>query len=113
MRPSGLRLEAGLSMVKAEAFSSLFRGWVPEGSLAEFCGVHFRGLAGHQSPGRPSKNVGGEAPHMLEGLPGPPGPAKPPKRTQNNPAKLPSGTQLQALSGRLPREDFLEEASEA
>ena len=32
-------------------------------------------------PGNPSIEVGGEAPHLFEGLPGPPGPARPQKRT--------------------------------
>jgi hypothetical protein len=36
---------------------------------------------------------GGVAPHICEGFPGPPGPARPQKRTQTNPARLPPGTQ--------------------
>ncbi len=35
-----------------------------------------------RGPGKALKIVGGEAPHILEGLPGPPGPARPQKRTQ-------------------------------
>ena len=33
--------------------------------------------------------------HILQGFPGPPGPARPQKRTGQNPAMLPSGTQFQ------------------
>jgi len=38
------------------------------------------------------KKVGGFAPHIFEGFPGPPGPARPQKRTQTHPARLPSST---------------------
>ncbi len=31
--------------------------------------------------------MGGEAPHMVEGFPGPPGPARPQKRTPTNPGQ--------------------------
>ncbi len=44
-------------------------------------------------PGKTLKNVGGEAPHLVEGLSGPPGPARPQKCTPKHPARLPSGTQ--------------------
>ncbi len=33
-------------------------------------------------PGKAFKNVGGEAPHIFEGFPGPPGPARPQQRIQ-------------------------------
>jgi hypothetical protein len=46
-----------------------------------------------RGPGKAFKNVGGFAPHIMEGLPGPPGPARLQKRSQTNPARLPSGTQ--------------------
>jgi hypothetical protein len=46
-----------------------------------------------RGPGKALKNVGGFAPNMLEGLPGPPGLARPQKCTPKNPARLPSGTQ--------------------
>ena len=46
-----------------------------------------------RGPGKALKNVGGEAPHRFEGLPGPPGPARPQKRTPKIPARLPSSTQ--------------------
>jgi hypothetical protein len=39
------------------------------------------------------KKVGGEPPRILGALPGPLGPAKPQKRTQKHPARLPSGTE--------------------
>ncbi len=35
-------------------------------------------------PGKALRNVGGEAPHIPEGLPGPPGPARHQKRTPKN-----------------------------
>ncbi len=51
-----------------------------------------------RGPGRAlknvGKNVGGEAPHIFEGFPGPPGPARPQQCTPENPARLPSGTQI-------------------
>ncbi len=40
----------------------------------------------------------GFAPHILEGLPGHPGPARPQKRTPQNPARLPSSTQIKCFS---------------
>ena len=39
-----------------------------------------------RGPGKAFKNVGGEAPHILEGFPGPPGPARLQKGTQQNQA---------------------------
>ncbi len=39
-----------------------------------------------------AQKCGGRRPTKFEGLPGPPGPARPPKRTQTNPARLPSST---------------------
>ncbi len=38
--------------------------------------------------------VGGEAPYIFEGIPGPPGPARPQTNSPQHPARLPSGTQL-------------------
>ncbi len=46
-----------------------------------------------REPGKTLKKVGGEAPHIFEGLPGPPGPARPAKHTSKKTARLPSGTQ--------------------
>ncbi len=46
-----------------------------------------------RGPGKAFENVGGEGPHIFEGFLGPPGPARPQKSTQQNPARLPSGTQ--------------------
>ncbi len=46
-----------------------------------------------RGPGKALQNVGGFAPHIFEGFPGPAGPARPQKRTPKNPARLPSGTQ--------------------
>ena len=46
-----------------------------------------------RGPGKVFKKVGSEAPHILEGLPGPPGPARPQRCTPKNQARLPSGTQ--------------------
>ena len=48
-----------------------------------------------RGPWKAFKNVGGDAPHLFEGLPGPPGLARPQKCTPTNPARLPSGTQVQ------------------
>ena len=47
--------------------------WVPEGSLAQFFRCIFEVWL---APGEAFKNVGGEAPHIFEGFPGPPGPAR-------------------------------------
>ena len=55
--------------------------WVPEGSLAGFIWGAFLRSGRPRRPGKALKNVGGFAPHMFEGLPGPPGPARPQKRT--------------------------------
>jgi hypothetical protein len=46
-----------------------------------------------RGPGKAFQTVGGEAPRIFEGLPGPPGLARPQKCTQKDPARLPSGTQ--------------------
>ncbi len=46
------------------------------------------------------QNVGGEAPHIFEGFPGPTGPARPQKRTPTNPARLPSSTQISKPQAR-------------
>ena len=48
-----------------------------------------------RGPRKAFKKVGGEAPHLFEGLVGLPGPARPQKRTPKDPARLPSGTQVQ------------------
>ncbi len=57
------------------------RDSVPEGSLAGFLGCVFEVWP---APGAREtfKNVGGEAPHVLEGSPVPEGPARPQTRTQ-------------------------------
>ncbi len=52
-------------------------GWVHEASLAGFSWVAFLRFDRPRGPGKAPKNVGGEAPHIFEGLPGPPGPARP------------------------------------
>jgi hypothetical protein len=44
-----------------------------------------------RGPGKALQKVGGCAPHLFEGLPGPPGPAIPQKRTAKNLARLSSG----------------------
>ncbi len=67
--------------------------WVLEGSLAGFLGGAFLRFGRPRGPGKAFQKVGGEDPHIFEGSPGPPGPARPQKRTQTNPARLPSGTQ--------------------
>ncbi len=43
--------------------------WAPEGSLAGFWGAFLKS----GGPGKPCKNVGGEAPHILKSFPGPRG----------------------------------------
>ncbi len=40
-----------------------------------------------RGPGKALPNVGGVAPHLFEGFPGPPEPARPQKRTQTNLAR--------------------------
>jgi hypothetical protein len=55
--------------------------WVPEGSLAGFLLGAFLKSGRPRRPGNALQNAGGEAPHILEGLPGPPGPARPQKGT--------------------------------
>ena len=47
-----------------------------------------------RGPGKTFQNVGGFAPHLFEGVPGPPGPARLQKWTPNKPARMPSGTQV-------------------
>ncbi len=46
-----------------------------------------------RGPGETLKKVGGFAPHIFEGCPGPPGPARPQKRTPTNPNKSPTNPQ--------------------
>jgi hypothetical protein len=58
--------------------------------LGRFC----LGLADPGGPGGPSKMWGASPPFTLQGFPGPPGPARPQKRTQQNLATPPSGTQI-------------------
>ena len=41
-----------------------------------------------RQPKKPSKNMGGEAPHLLEWFCGPPGPPRPPKWPISDPEKL-------------------------
>ncbi len=68
--------------------------WVLEGSLAGFVRGTCLRSGRPRGPGKALKKVGGFAPHILEGFPGPPGPARPQKRTPKNPARLPSGTHV-------------------
>ncbi len=49
-------------------------------------GVAFLKSGRPRGPGKAFQNVGGEAPHILEGLPGP-GPARPQKRSPEKPDK--------------------------
>ena len=53
----------------------------------------FWGSGRPQGPRIPGQKVGGFAPDLFEGFPGPPGPARPHKCTPKNPARLLSGTQ--------------------
>jgi hypothetical protein len=75
--------------------------WVPEASLAGFLGGARLRSGRPLGPGKAFKKVGGFAPHILQGFPGPPGPARLQEGTPKNPARLPSGTQKLRFPVRL------------
>jgi hypothetical protein len=56
--------------------AALTTDWVPEGSLAGFLLGAFLRSGRPRGPGKALKKVGGEAPHIFEGLFGAPGPAR-------------------------------------
>ena len=58
--------------------------WVPEGSLAGFLLGRFLGSGRPLGALKPSKKVGGEAPHLLGGFQSPQGPPRPQKPTPKN-----------------------------
>ncbi len=56
-----------------------------------------------RGPGKALQNVGGEAPHIFEGSPGPPGPDRPenpPPKTQPDCLQIPSYTTIRKNAGR-------------
>ncbi len=63
----------------------------------DFLGAFLRSCR-PRGPGKAFKNVGGEAPHILQGLPGPPGPARPQKRT---PKIRPDCLQVPSFNGSI------------